>query len=88
MYDFTLTNIGRLRKTTTDILKEILPSLEYVSDRRWTNFVHTIWRRQWFNCATIYIFVQQYVTRLDNILSNDIKKLIVVKSFAFEFFKI
>ena len=38
------------------------------------------------NCQNVY-FVQWYVTDLDNILSNDIRKLIVLKSFAYDFFK-
>ena len=38
MYDFTLTKVGCLRTTTIDIIKEILPSLEDISDWRRTRF--------------------------------------------------
>ena len=34
MYDFTLTKVGHLRKPTINIIKEKLPSLQGVSDRR------------------------------------------------------
>ena len=36
VYDFTLTKAGRLRKSTIDIIKEKLPSLQGFSDRRRT----------------------------------------------------
>ena len=34
VYDFTLTKVGRLRKSTIDIIKEKLPSLQGFSNRR------------------------------------------------------
>ena len=36
VYDFTLTKVGRLRKSTINIIKEKLPSLQGFSDRRRT----------------------------------------------------
>ena len=36
VYDFTLTKVGRLRKSTIDIIKEKLPSLQGCSTRRRT----------------------------------------------------
>ena len=38
VYNFTLTKVECLRMTTIDIIKEILPSLEDISDWRWTRF--------------------------------------------------
>ena len=39
MYDFTLTKVGRLRKSAVDIIKEKLPSLQGGSSRRQTRSV-------------------------------------------------
>ena len=36
VYNFTLTKVGRLRKSTIDKIKEKLPSLQDFTDQRWT----------------------------------------------------
>ena len=42
-YDYTLRKVGHLRKSTIDIIKEKLPSLEGVLD----------WRRTWFSAHNL-----------------------------------